>query len=112
MPESSKIEENSGAIEADRGGIEVDDDALMKGKLLYRKNDGAQTEQNQPSASVTTSQEDAAGSSENKDTNISSNDNENNESLTFEDGTPIPVDESGETDLSQTDAAHAAEWYD
>lgn len=87
-------------------------EALMKGKLLYRKNDGAQTEQNQPSTSVTTSQEDAAGSSESKDTNISANGNENNESLTFEDGTPIPVDESGETDLSQTDAAHAAEWYD
>lgn len=87
-------------------------EALMKGKLLYRKNDGAQTEQNQPSTSVTTSQEDAAGSSESKDTNISSNDNENNESLTFEDGTPIPVDVNGEVDLSQTDAAHAAEWYD
>lgn len=87
-------------------------EALMKGKLLYRKNDGAQTEQNQPSASVTTSQEDAAGSSESKDTNISANGNENNESLTFEDGTPIPVDANGETDLSQTDAAHAAEWYD
>lgn len=87
-------------------------ETLMKGKLLYRKNDGAQTEQNQPSTSVTTSQEDAAGSSESKDTNISSNGNENNESLTFEDGTPIPVDMNGETDLSQTDAAHAAEWYD
>lgn len=87
-------------------------EALMKGKLLYRKNDGAQTEQNQPSASVTTSQEDAAGSSESKDTNISANGNENNESLTFEDGTPIPVDVNGEVELSQTDAAHAAEWYD
>lgn len=87
-------------------------EALMKGKLLYRKNDGAQTEQNQPSASVTTSQEDAAGSSESKDTNISANGNENNESLTFEDGTPIPVDVNGEVDLSQTDASHAAEWYD
>lgn len=87
-------------------------EALMKGKLLYRKNDGAQTEQNQPSASVTTSQEDAAGSYESKDTNISSNGNENNESLTFEDGTPIPVDVNGEVDLSQTDASHAAEWYD
>ncbi len=87
-------------------------EALMKGKLLYRKNDGAQTEQNQPSTSVTTSQEDAAGSSESKDTNISTNSNENNESLTFEDGTPIPVDVNGEVDLSQTDAAHAAEWYD
>ena len=70
--------------------------------MLYRKNDGAQTEQNQPSASVATSQEDAAGSSENKDTNISSNDNENNESLTFEDGTPIPVDESGGNDTQHT----------
>ena len=102
MPESSIIEGNS--------GVEVGDNE--EGKLLNRNNDGAQTEQNQPSTSVTTSQEDAAGSSESKDTNISANGNENNESLTFEDGTPIPVDESGETDLSQTDAAHAAEWYD
>lgn len=54
----------------------------------------------------------APNNSDGKDINNSSNGNENNESLTFEDGTPIPVDESGETDLSQTDAAHAAEWYD
>ena len=107
---SSVIEDNSGSIEADRGGIEVEDNE--EGKLLNRNDDGAQTEQNQPSASVTTSQEDAAGSSESKDTNISENGNENNESLTFEDGTPIPVDVSGEVDLSQTDASHAAEWYD
>ena len=58
--DSSMIEDNSGTIEADRGGIEV----------------------------------------------------ENNESLTFEDETPIPVDMNGEVDLSQADAAHAAEWYD
>lgn len=102
MPESSIIEGNS--------GVEVGDNE--EGKLLNRNNDGAQTEQNQPSTSVTTSQEDAAGSSENKDTTISSNGNENNESLTFEDGTPILVDMNGEVDLSQTDAAHAAEWYD
>lgn len=101
--ESSMIEENSGAIE-------VEDNE--EGKLLNRNDDGAQTEQNQPSASVTTSQEDAAGSSESKDTNISANGNKNNESLTFEDGTPIPVDVNGEVDLSQTDAFHAAEWYD
>lgn len=107
---SSVIEDNSGSIEADRGGIEVENN--KEGKLLNRNDDGAQTEQNQPSASVTTSQEDAAGSSESKDTNISANGNENNESLTFEDGTPIPVDVNGEVDLSQTDAAHAAEWYD
>lgn len=54
----------------------------------------------------------APNDSDGKDINNSSNGNENNESLTFEDGTPIPVDENGETDLSQTDAAHAAEWYD
>lgn len=54
----------------------------------------------------------APNDSDGKDINNSSNNNENNESLTFEDGTPIPVDENGETDLSQTDAAHAAEWYD
>lgn len=101
--DSSMIEDNSGAIE-------VEDNE--EGKLLNRNDDGAQTEQNQPSASVTTSQEDAAGSSESKDTNISANGNENNESLTFEDGTPIPVDVNGEVDLSQTDATHAAEWYD
>lgn len=101
--ESSMIEENGGAIE-------VEDNE--EGKLLNRNDDGAQTEQNQPSASVTTSQEDAAGSSESKDTNISANGNENNESLTFEDGTPVPVDVNGEVDLSQTDASHAAEWYD
>ena len=101
--DSSMIEDNSGAIE-------VEDNE--EGKLLNRNDDSAQTEQNQPSASVTTSQEDAAGSSESKDTNISANGNENNESLTFEDGTPIPVDMNGEVDLSQTDASHAAEWYD
>lgn len=100
----------SSMIEAGRGGIEVEDNE--EGKLLNRNDDGAQTEQNQPSASVTTSQEDAAGSFESKDTNISANGNENNESLTFEDGTPIPVDVNGEVDLSQADAAHAAEWYD
>ena len=54
----------------------------------------------------------ALNDSNSKDINNSSNGNENNESLTFEDGTPIPVDEKGEVDLSQTDAAHAAEWYD
>lgn len=101
--DSSMIEENSGSIE-------VEDNE--EGKLLNRNDDGAQTEQNQPSASVTTSQEDAAGSSESKDTNISANGNKNNESLTFEDGTPIPVDVNGEVDLSQTDATNAAEWYD
>lgn len=34
-----------------------------------------------------------------------------NQTATFRDGTPIPVDENGEVDLSSMDAEHAAEWY-
>lgn len=74
---------------------------------------GIVTNPTSTSHGVTESESAAAlNDSEGKDINNSSNSNENNESLTFEDGTPIPVDANGETDLSQTDAAHAAEWYD
>jgi site-specific DNA-cytosine methylase len=74
---------------------------------------GIVTNPTSTSHGVTESESAAAlNDSDGKDINNSANDNENNESLTFEDGTPIPVDENGETDLSQTDAAHAAEWYD
>ena len=74
---------------------------------------GIVTNPTSTSHGVTESESSAAlNDSDGKDINNSANDNENNESLTFEDGTPIPVDENGETDLSQTDAAHAAEWYD
>ena len=64
---------------------------LEKGKLLYLKRGGAQTEQNQPSVSGATSEEFNAGPSARKDTNNSSNGNENNTSLTFEDGSPVPM---------------------
>nr|DAP90407.1 MAG TPA: Cytosine specific methyltransferase [Caudoviricetes sp.] len=74
---------------------------------------GIVTNPTSTSHGVTESESAAAlNDSDGKDINNSSNSNENNESLTFEDGTPIPVDANGETDLSQTDAAHAAEWYD
>ena len=74
---------------------------------------GIVTNPTSTSHGVTESESSAAlNDSDGKDINNSANDNENNESLTFDDGTPIPVDENGETDLSQTDAAHAAEWYD
>lgn len=74
---------------------------------------GIVTNPTSTSHGVTESESTAALNDPNdKDINNSSNSNENNESLTFEDGTPIPVDANGETDLSQTDAAHAAEWYD
>lgn len=64
---------------------------LEKGKLLYLKRGGAQTEQNQPSVSGATSEEVNAGSSARKDTNNSSNGNKNNTSLTFEDGSSVPM---------------------
>ena len=74
---------------------------------------GIVTNPTSTSHGVTESESAAAlNDSDGKDINNSSNSNKNNESLTFEDGTPIPVDANGETDLSQTDAAHAAEWYD
>ena len=74
---------------------------------------GIVTNPTSTSHGVTESESAAAlNDSDGKGINNSANGNENNESLTFEDGTPIPVDENGETDLSQTDAAHAAEWYD
>lgn len=74
---------------------------------------GIVTNPTSTSHGVTESESAAAlNDSDGKDINNSANDNENNESLTFEDGTSIPVDVNGEVDLSQTDAAHAAEWYD
>lgn len=74
---------------------------------------GIVTNPTSTSHGVTESESTAAlNDSGGKDINNSANDNENNESLTFEDGTPIPVDVNGEVDLSQTDAVHAAEWYD
>ena len=74
---------------------------------------GIVTNPTSTSHGVTESESAAAlNDSDGKDINNSANGNENNESLTFEDGTPIPVDVNGEVDLSQTDAAHAAEWYD
>lgn len=74
---------------------------------------GIVTNPTSTSHGVTESESTAApNDSDGKDINNSSNGNENNESLTFEDDTPIPVDVNGEVDLSQTDAAHAAEWYD
>ena len=85
---------------------------LKKGKLLYRNNGGAQTEQTQPSASVTTSQEGSAGSSESKGTNNSAENNENNETLTLEDGTVVPMLEDGNPDFSQLTAEQTAELYD
>ena len=88
-------------------------EALEKGKLLYLKGGGAQTEQNQPSVSGTTSEEVNAGSSAGKDTNNSSNGNGSEATLTFNDGTPVPMtnDSKGRPtpDYGQMTAEQAAE---
>lgn len=85
---------------------------LKEGKLLYRVYGGAQTEQTQPSASVTTSQDDIAGSSEGKDNKNPSNGNEEKQTLTFGDGTPVPMLEDGNPDFSKMTAGQTAELYD
>ena len=88
-------------------------EALEKGKLLYLKGGGAQTEQNQPSVSGTTSEEVNAGSSAGKDTNNSSNGNGSEATLTFNDGTNVPMtkDSKGRPtpDYNQMTAEQAAE---
>ena len=86
-------------------------EALEKGKLLYLKGGGAQTEQNQPSVSGATSEEDNAGSSTGKDTDNSSNDNENKVTLTFSDGSAVPVDANGEPDFLKMTPEQGAEVY-
>lgn len=86
-------------------------EASEKGKLLNLKGGGAQTEQNQPSVSGATSEEDNAGSSTGKDTDNSSNDNENKVTLTFSDGSPVPVDAKGEPDFLKMTPEQGAEVY-
>ena len=89
-------------------------EALEKGKLLYLKGGGAQTEQNQPSVSGTTSEEVSAGSSTGKDTHNSPSGNGSEATLTFEDGTSVPMkaDSKGRNvaDYSQMTPEHGAEW--
>ena len=86
-------------------------EALEKGKLLYLKGGGAQTEQNQPSVSGATSEEDNAGSSTGKDTDNSSNDNGSEATLTFENGEKVPVDANGEPDFLKMTPEQGAEVY-
>ena len=86
-------------------------EASEKGKLLNLKGGGAQTEQNQPSVSGATSEEDNAGSSTGKDTDNSSNGNENKVTLTFSDGSPVPVDAKGEPDFLKMTPEQGAEVY-
>ena len=54
----------------------------------------------------------APNDSESKDTNKPSNDKEKGTTLTFEDGSPVPVDDEGIADPKQMTARQAAEYYD
>lgn len=89
------------------------EEALKNGKLLYLKQGDAQTEQSQLPASGTTFREIIAGLN-GKDSNNSTNGNENNETLTFADGSPVPMkkDSKGRytADYSQMTPEQGAEW--
>ena len=54
----------------------------------------------------------APNDSDGKDTNVSENNNEEKQTLTFADGTPIPLDKEGYADLSQMKPEQIAEWLD
>lgn len=89
------------------------EEALKNGKLLYLKQGDAQTEQSQLPVSGTTFREIIAGLN-GKDSNNSANGNGNNETLTFADGTPVPMMKDSKdretADYSQMTAEQGAEW--
>ncbi|WP_295438515.1 LPD38 domain-containing protein [uncultured Prevotella sp.] len=89
------------------------EEALENGKLLYLKQGDAQTEQSQLPVSGTTFREIIAGLND-KDSNNSANGNGNNETLTFADGSHVPMmkDTKGRetADYSQMTPEQGAEW--
>lgn len=96
---------------------------LEKRPLLWErgaKNESSSTDA--ASASVTTSKSPISGEQsgsashqniglDGKDTNNSSNDNENKTTLTFSDGSPVPVDANGEPDFLKMTPEQGAEVY-
>ena len=91
------------------------EEALKNGKLLYLKQGDAQTEQSQLPVSGTTFREIIAGLN-GKDNNNSTNGNGNKETLTFADGSPVPMtkDSKGRetADYLQMTAEQGAEWIE
>lgn len=89
------------------------EEALKNGKLLYLKQGDAQTEQSQLPVSGTTFREIIAGLN-GKDSNNSANGNGNNETLTFADGSPVPMKKDSKNrdtaDYSQMTLEQGAEW--
>lgn len=98
MAETSMIEENSGAIEGDRGGIEVDDELPPVPDNVTINGDG------------TYSVDGAVQGGEN--TTAPAEQTEQTPAMTLEDGTIVPMMEDGNPDFSKLTAEQTAELYD
>lgn len=97
MP-SSMIEDNSGEIDGDRGGIEVNDELPPVPDNVTINGDG------------TYSVDGAVQGGEN--TTAPSEQTEQTPAITLEDGTIVPMLEDGNPDFSKLSAAQTAELYD
>lgn len=98
MAETSMIEENSGAIEGDRGGIEVNDELPPVPDNVTINGDG------------TYSVDGAVQGGEN--TTAPAEQTEQTPVMTLEDGTIVPMLEDGNPDFSKLTADQTAELYD
>lgn len=98
MAETSMIEENSGAIEGDRGGIEVNDELPPVPDNVTINGDG------------TYSVDGAVQGREN--TTAPSEETEQTPAMILEDGTIVPMLEDGNPDFSKLTADQTAELYD
>lgn len=98
VPESSMIEDNSGAIEGDRGGIEVNDELPPVPDNVTINGDG------------TYSVDGAVQGGEN--TTAPAEQTEQTPAMTLEDGTIVPMLEDGNPDFSKLTADQTAELYD
>ena len=98
MAETSMIEENSGAIEGDRGGIEVNDELPPVSDNVTINGDG------------TYSVDGAVKGGEN--TTAPAEQTEQTPAMTLEDGTIVPMLEDGNPDFSKLTADQTAELYD
>lgn len=96
--DSSMIEENSGAIEGDRGGIEVNDELPLVPDNVTINGDG------------TYSVDGAVQGGEN--TTAPAEQTEQTPAMTLEDGTIVPMLEDGNPDFSKLTADQTAELYD
>lgn len=98
MAKTSMIEENSGAIEGDRGGIEVNDELPPVPDNVTINGDG------------TYSVDGAVQGGEN--TTAPAEQTEQTPAMTLEDGTIVPMLEDGNPDFSKLTADQTAELYD